>query len=82
MTISTDLQAQILHYFLAEKWLPGTICRQLGVHYDTVQRVLAQHGVQRAARVQRTSRIEPYLSFVQDTLQKFQRLIGIVHVYR
>lgn len=74
MAISPDLQAQILRYHLAEKWRPGTICRQLGVHYDTVQRVLAQHGVPRAARVQRTSRIEPYLPFIQDTLDRFPKL--------
>ena len=74
MTISPDLEAQILRYYHAEHWKPGTICRQLGVHYDTVQRVLAQHGVPRAKRTARPSKIEPYLPFVHETLRQYPRL--------
>jgi transposase len=74
VTISADLEAQILRYYHAEHWKPGTICRQLGVHHDTVQRVLAQHGVPRAARTARASILEPYLPFVHDVLRQYPRL--------
>ena len=74
MTIAPDLEAQILRYHYAEHWTPGTISRQLGVHHGTVQRVLAQHGVPRAARVARTSRIDAYLPFLEETLRQYPRL--------
>lgn len=74
MAISPELEAQILRYHFAEHWKPGTICRQLGLHHDTVQRVLAQHGVPRAARLVRVSKIEPYLPFIEDTLRQYPRL--------
>ena len=45
--ISPDLEAQILRYYHAEKWLVGTVARQLRIHPDTVNRVLAQAGLER-----------------------------------
>ena len=36
--------AEILRLYHAEKWKPGTLARQLGVHHNTVRRVLAQAG--------------------------------------
>lgn len=74
LTISADLEAQILRHHYAEHWPPGTIARQLGVHHGTVQRVLAQAGVPRAARVARASRIDLYLPFLQETLRQYPRL--------
>lgn len=74
MAISPELEAQILRYYHAEHWKPGTICRQLGVHHDTVQRVLAQHGVPRAARIARPSKLDAYLPFIHETLQQYPRL--------
>ena len=49
MPISPDLEAQILRYHHAEHWPVGTIARQLGVHRDTVDRVLTQAGLPRVA---------------------------------
>lgn len=74
MTVSQELEAQILRLYHAERWPPGTICRQLGVHHDTVQRVLAQHGVPRAARRVRASKLDPYLPFIRETLTRYPRL--------
>lgn len=74
MTISRELEAQILRLYHAERWPPGTICRQLGVHHDTVHRVLAQHGVPRAARLVRASKLDPYLPFIEQTLRQYPRL--------
>ena len=40
--ITPERAAEILRLLHAEKWKPGTIARQLGVHHSTVRRVLAQ----------------------------------------
>ena len=42
--ITPERAAEILRLYHAEKWRPGTIARQLGVHHTTVRRVLAQAG--------------------------------------
>ena len=74
MTISTELEAQILRYYHVEKWRPGTIARQLGVHHGTVARVLAQAGLPRLGRRQRSSQLDPYMPFILETLEKFPDL--------
>jgi hypothetical protein len=45
VTISPELEAQILRYHHVEKWPVGTIARHLRLHYDTVARVLTQAGL-------------------------------------
>ncbi|HQX26225.1 MAG TPA: helix-turn-helix domain-containing protein, partial [Pseudomonadota bacterium] len=42
MALSPEHEAQILRYYHAERWRIGTIAAQLGLHRDTVARVLAQ----------------------------------------
>lgn len=74
VTISPELEAQILRYYHVEKWRAGTIARQLGVHHGTVARVLAQAGLPRLAPPGRPSRIDPYLPFIRQTLEKFPTL--------
>ena len=74
MTISPDLEAQILRYYHVERWRPGTIARQLHLHHGTVARVLAQAGLPRMASPARPSRIDPYLPFILATLEKFPTL--------
>jgi transposase len=74
LAISAELEQQIRRYYYAEKWKPGTICRHLGVHHDTVQRILAQDGVPRVERLVRPSQVDAYLPFMLETLQKFPRL--------
>jgi len=74
MTISPDLEAQILRYHHVEKWRIGTITRQLHVHHGTVTRVLAQAGLPRCGAPARRSQIEPYLPFIHHTLEKFPTL--------
>jgi transposase len=82
VTISAELEAQILRYYHVERWRPRTIARQLHVHKGTVARVLAQAGLPRIGRT-RPSRIDPYLPFILSTLEKFptltaSRLYGMV----
>ena len=84
MTIPPDLEAQILRYYHVEKWRVGTIARQLHVHHGTVARVLAQAGLPRIGPPARRSRIDPYLPFIHQTLEKFptltaSRLYAMVH---
>jgi len=83
VTIDPDLEAQILRYYHVEKWRVGTIARQLRLHPDTVSRVLAQAGLPRLGPPQRPSRIDPFLPFISETLEKFpsltaSRLFGMV----
>jgi transposase len=74
MTISPDLEAQILRYYHVEKWRMNTIARQLHVHHGTVARVLRQAGLPRLGPPARPSVIDPYLPFIIATLQKFPTL--------
>ena len=47
MALSPEHEAQILRYYHAERWRIGTIAARLGLHRDTVARVLAQAGLPR-----------------------------------
>ena len=72
--IDKELEAKILRHHLVEKWPPGTIGRQLGLHHDTVERVLRQVGLVLTKGPGRPSMIDPYLSFITATLEKFPQL--------
>jgi transposase len=74
LAISPELEAKILRYFHVEKWRVGTIARQLGIHHGTVDRVLSQAGLPKAARPHRPSMIDPFLPFIVETLQRFPEL--------
>jgi transposase len=83
VTISPELEAQILRYYHVERWRPNTIARQLNVHHATVARVLARAGLPRIGRP-RPSRVDPFLPFILATLEKFptltaSRLYAMVH---
>jgi hypothetical protein len=74
LSISTETEARILRHHHAERWRIGTVASQLGVHHGTVRRVLAQAGVPRTRIAPRPSRIDPYLSFIRETLAQFPTL--------
>jgi len=71
--ISRALEAKILRLHHAEKWPVGTIAAQLGIHHNVVERVLRQDGLPRARR-QRGSLIDPYLSFITETWNRYPKL--------
>ena len=73
MTISTDQEALVRRLYHVEKWRIGTIARQLGLHHNTVARVLAA-GEEAVVALQRPSRIDPYVPFLLATLERFPRL--------
>ena len=74
MTISKALEAQILRYYHVEQWRVGTIARQLGVHHNTVDRVLSQACLPKVDRRVRPSMLDPYLPFILETLEQFPTL--------
>jgi transposase len=74
VTISLELEAEIERKALVEKWKPGTICVQLGVHHETVERVLGQRTVEVVPRQPRSRHIDPFLPYIREQLALFPTL--------
>ena len=74
MTITTELETNILRYHYVEKWKVGTIATQLHVHRSVVKRVLEKSGVPIASLTQRKSILDEFLPFVLETLKKYPNL--------
>jgi len=72
--ISREREAEILRLWHAEQWKIGTIAAQLGVHHDTVRRVLTQAGVAEGMRTIRPSMVDPFVPLIRQTLEKYPRL--------
>ncbi|MDX2024487.1 MAG: IS21 family transposase [Deltaproteobacteria bacterium] len=74
MTISIEMEAEIVRLCRAEGWPVGTIATQLGVHHDVVERVL---GLQPLRDDQRPPLlIEAYKGFIKETLDLYPKLCG------
>lgn len=71
MSVSSELEAQILRYYHVEKWRIGTIARQLHVRHGTVQRVLLRAGVPLPQRSARPSKIDRYLPFIRSFFKRW-----------
>jgi transposase len=71
--IPPELEAKILRLAHAEKWRIGTIATQLGVHRTTVQRVLADAGMPKAAIMGR-SKMERFVPLIEETLRNYPTL--------
>ena len=72
--IAPELRAEIRRLCYAEHWKVGTIAQSLGVHADAVRLAIEVERLQsRTARV-RPSRLDPYLPFVRETLERSPRL--------
>ena len=69
MSITPEIEAQILRYYHAERWRIGTIAAQLQVHRDSVARVLTQADLPALGGLSRPSAIDPYLPFILETLE-------------
>lgn len=74
MSIPDELKANILRYYHVEKWRVGTISSQLGVHHSTIKRVLSEAGVPKKKVLVQSSIMDPYLSFILDTLHRYPTL--------
>ena len=71
--IPKEIEEKIERLFHAEKWPVGTIARELHVHHSVVSRVLGEKD-HSASYSLRRSIVDPYLSFVRETLERFPRL--------
>ncbi|MCU0692654.1 MAG: IS21 family transposase [Polyangiaceae bacterium] len=69
-----EREAEILRLWHAERWKIGTISAQLGVHHDTVRRVLSQAGVAEGMSTIRPSMVDPFVPLIRQTLEKYPRL--------
>jgi hypothetical protein len=72
--IDLELESEIVRLVMAEKWLIGTTARQLGVHHSVVRRVLRQAGLPLPKLRPRPSKLDPYMPFVIETLEKYPKL--------
>jgi len=72
--ITPERAAEILRLHHAEKWKPGTIAHQLGVHHSTVRRVLAQAGQAAGLISARPSMADPFVTLIEQTLEKYPTL--------
>lgn len=73
--VDPEIEHAILRHHLVDKWPVGTVATELGVHHDVVRRVLRQRGLSpRAAVIVRPRMLDPYLPFIQQTLEKYPRL--------
>lgn len=78
--ISRDLEARILRLHGAEGWSIGTIARHLLLHHTVVERVVARKG-RAPLRRPRPRKIDPYLAFLSEQLERYPRLAASV-LYR
>jgi transposase len=65
--------ATIRRLYFAERWKIGTIASELGVHRDTVRAAVETDPLHRPRRL-RPSRLDPYLPFLRETLERYPRL--------
>jgi transposase len=74
VVISAELRAEIRRLFYAEHWKVGTVATTLGVHADTVRRAIEVERFQGAVARPRPTKLDAYLPFVRETLQRYPRL--------
>jgi transposase len=65
--------ATIRRLYFAEHWRIGTIASELGVHRDTVRAAIETDPLHRPRRL-RPSRLDPYVGFLRETLERYPRL--------
>jgi len=65
--------ATIRRLYFAERWKIGTIASELGVHRDTVRAAIETDPLHRPRRL-RPSRLDLYLPFRRETLERYPRL--------
>lgn len=75
MTLPVEVVAEIRRLHYAEHWKRGTICQQLGIHPDAVERALTRHGPKPRQPASQTV-LAPYLGFIDETLRRYPRLVG------
>lgn len=72
--ISEEIKARIIRLYLTEKWKVGTIAHQLGLHHNTVLRVVRHTNDSGPVRVNRPSKLDSYIPFMKETLERYPKL--------
>jgi len=72
--IAPELHTQIRRLFYAEHWRLNTIAETLGVHHDTVRRVVESERFLRSGTQLRPSQLDPYKAVIVATLEQYPRL--------
>ena len=67
--ITPQQKAEIKRLYCTEKWKKGTIASQLGLHHQTVAKVLEEEEADKPQR--RASKIDPYIPFITEVLDKY-----------
>jgi transposase len=76
MTIALKVEAEIRRLYFAEHWKRGTIASELGVHFDTVARVLGSFGPKAGSPRPDARVLDTYIPFVDETLARYPRLVS------
>ena len=70
-----EQKTEILRRYFVDKWKIGTIARQLNLHHSTVRRIIASQTGEQTLPVQKKPRkVDPYLPFIRETLEKYPTL--------
>lgn len=72
--VSREIEVEILRLSTVEKWPVGTIATQLGLHHGVIRRVLEQAGMPPPRDQPRASKVDPFVPFMRETLEKYPRL--------
>jgi transposase len=72
--IPPEQRAEIRRLYYAEHWKIGTIAAALGVHRDTVRTAIEAERFLAPLARPRPSRLDPYLPFLRETLERYPRL--------
>ncbi len=75
MKTTPEIEAEVVRLHYAEHWPVGTIATQLEVHPDVVRRVLGL-GEPRAPSQMRPRIVDPYRTFIDDTLYRYPKLLA------
>jgi transposase len=76
--LPAETVAEIRRLYYAEHWRIGTIASQLGVHPDAVRRAVNREPGARSPQPRRRRRIDPFLPWLVETLQRCPRLRATV----
>lgn len=76
--LAAETVAEIRRLYYAEHWRVGTIASQLAVHPDAVRRALHRDTAVKPSPAPRPRRIDPFLPWLSETLERYPRLSSTV----
>ena len=76
MTIDRETEHQIRRLYFAEHWKKGTIVSALGLHHETVDRVVGPLGPAPKNSEPRPCVLDSYAPFILGVLEKHPKLVG------